>query len=232
MPQDFIKNPYALDVLARVDAINLVPHQQPTPLKNLKKNNTFQYVGVKYPNVGVYHSYAEYIHSLWLESRKAVISFVPHPFLLKVDNSRYVPTYYVLHDDKAEVVQLAKQGVMTWPDPELVRVFFAREQMYFTILNVDEVIAREKEALHWRPIVQTLAAANRYGVDTRADEAELLNHCGALGSCVVGDIINPLRHADNTNHLTALYRLIHRHELEVDLSVLQLDYDTPIQLCI
>lgn len=232
MPATPLRNPITLEVLGRVHAPSLSPTQQPTPLKRLKSADTYQQAGVKYAGIGVYHSYAEYIHALWLESRKVVMNFVPHPYLLYCDHRRYVPDCCVLRNGQFEVIELKPRGAMEWPDPSLVAAFFARENISFTVLDNDEALTHEQEALHWRPIVQNLYVANRYGVDTRAAESELLQLCSRFDACEIGDLITPLQHADRSNHLIALYRLIQQHHLLVDLSQNRLDYDTPVQLCI
>lgn len=224
--------PNTLELLGRVDAPNLVPSQQPTSLKLLKSADTYQQHGAKFGGTGIYHGYAEYIHALWLESRRSVTRFVPQPFLIYVDHRRYIPDCYILQNNQIDVVELKAGGSMAWPDQDLMTAFFAREHMQFRLIDNDEVLQHETEALHWRPIVQSLVVANHYGLDTRTAESELLQTCARYESCEIGDLISPRRHADPSDHLIALYRLIHKHDLLVDLAYERLDYDTPVTLCI
>lgn len=232
MPATPLRNPLTLEVLARVRAPSLSPCQQPTSPKLLKSADTYLRAGVKYTGIGVYHSYAEYIHALWLESVKSVMNFVPQPFSIYCDHRRYVPDCCILRNGQFEVVELKARGAMEWPDPNLIAAFFARENMHFSVIDNDEVLTHEQEALHWRPIVQSLYVAKRYGVDTRAAESELLQACSRFAVCEVGDLVSPLQHADRSDRLIALYRLIHQHDLIVDLSHNRLDYGTPVRLCI
>lgn len=232
MPSKTLHDPLTLEVLGRVDAPSLSPSQQPTELGLLKSADTYQQAGVKYPNIGVYHCYPEYIYALWLESLEAVKSFVPHPFLLYYDHRRYIPDCCVLRDGQIEVIELRARGVMDWPDPALITAFFARKNMVFHVIDSDETLTHEAEALHWLPIVQSLYVANRYALDTRAAESELLQTCARYDVCEIGDLIDPRQHADHSDRLIALYRLIHQHDLFVDLSCDRLDYDTPVRLCI
>lgn len=225
-------DPLTLQALARIEAPDLCPCQVPTSLKLLKNADIHEQAGVKYPKVGTYHNYPEYIHALWLESRREVSSYVPQPFLLGVDHQRYIPDCFVVISGHREVIELKPQGQMIWPEPELVNAFFARERMRFRVVANEEALSHETEALHWRPIIQTLYLANYYGVDTRVQESELLREFALHDIEQVGDLISPLQHGGEDDYLAALYRLIHNHDLEVDLSLRPLDYDTPVVLCV
>jgi hypothetical protein len=227
-----LHNRLTLEVLGRVETTSLSPVQQPTSLKLLKCADTYQQAGVKYAGIGVYHSYAEYIHALWLESLKTITSYVPQPFLLLCDHKRYIPDCSVLGDGQWEVIELKSRGLMEWPDQALVTAYFAQHNMRFRVLDNEEVLTHEKEALHWRPIIQSLYVASRYGLDTRIAESELLHAFAYQDIQTLGDLISPLQLADRSDRLIALYRLIQRHVLGVDLSRDRLDYDTPVQLCI
>lgn len=231
MPAKTLHNPLTLEALGRVEAASLSPCQQLTSRKLLKNSDTYLQAGVKYRGIGVYHSYAEYIHALWLESLNTVNYFVPQPFLLLCDHRRYIPDCCLLRDGQFEVVALAARGTMTSPDPALICAFFAQHDMTFRVLDNDEALTHEQEALHWRPIVQSLYVANRYQLDTRAAETELLQTCAMFENCQVGDLISPLQHTDRSDKLIALYRLIQQHLFIVDLSQNHLDYDTPVRLC-
>ncbi len=232
MPTRTFPNPLTLDALGRCDAPSLAPCQQPTSLKLLKAADTYQQVCVKYPGLAVFHSYAEYIHALWLESLSTVSAFVPQPFLLYCDHRRYIPDCYVVKDHEIVVLELKAGGNMEWPDPGLVRAFLALEHMNFEVIANDDVLIHEQEALRWRPIIQALAVANHYQVDTTTAEIDLLQLFSNDREYQVGDLLSPLNREERSDHEIALFRLIHKHRLVVDLSHHQLDYDTPVTLCI
>lgn len=232
MPTTTVNSPLTLEVLGRIDAPNLEPSQQATSLDFLKKADVYQQSGVKFDGVGIFHSYPEYIYALWLESQKPIKKYIPQPYLLYYDHKRYIPDFYVIRNNQVEIIELKSRGAMEWPDPILIETFFSRHDMRFYVLDNKEALTHETEALHWLPIVQSLCVANRYNLDTRAFESELLRACARQTVCEVGDLITPLQHCDRSDYLIALYRLIHRHDLIVDLTNNRLDYDTPIRLCI
>lgn len=220
-----------LATLGKVKAESLQPVQQPSSQSILVSADTYQQRLLKYPLRGVFHSYAEFIHALLLEADPGVRSFVPQPFLLRVNGRRYIPDCYVLRDAGPAVVELKPRGEMPTPSPELVRLFFDWEGMGFEVLNNEAVLAREAEALHWLRLIQVMVVAAQYHLDTRTEEVELLQDFAVSPCQAVGDLISPGRRSQLDLREVALYRLLHQHRLETDLVHRYLDYDSEIRLC-
>jgi hypothetical protein len=226
-----IRDGVTLAALGQVKTDSLMPAQQPSSQKILTAADTYQQRLLKYPLRATFHSYAEFIHALWLESRADVRSFVPQPFLLWVNGRRYIPDCYVVLDTGPEVVELKAGGTMVNPPPELVRRFFEWENLAFEVLDNAEVLTHEAEALHWLRLIQVLVVAAHYHVDTRAEETTLLQVCAERGPQTLGNLISPRRHAQQYPWEVALYRLLHQHRLATDLVTRPLDYDAEIRLC-
>lgn len=227
-----IVNPLTLQALGDINIEDWTPQQQFTSLTLLKGADTYRQACVKFPALALFHSYPEYIHALWLESRADVIRFVPQPYQLRYNNRRYIPDCYVETDNKRTVIELKARGSQSWPSPELMTAFFKTHRMDYLVMDNDEALSHETEALHWRPIIQALSVASTYQLSTHQEEYNLLQHCNELHDGQIGDLLSPLQRADQSSHEIALYRLIHTHKLHVDLSVQRLNYDTPVSLCI
>ena len=226
-----VQNGLTLADLGRVVTDNLEPLQQPSSAKILVSADCYQQVMIKYPHLGVFHSYAEFIHALLLESRADVFRFVPQPFLLWVNGRRYTPDCYMHTSAGMTVIELKPRGEMRTPSPEALRPFFAREHMTFEVLSNEAVLAHETEALHWLRLIQVMVVANQYHLDTTGEERDLLQTCAERGPLALGDLISPHRHSQQYPQEVALYRLLHRHQLATDLVTRPLDYDSEIRLC-
>ena len=231
MSSHTLRSPLTLEALGRVEQTSLHPVQQSTSLKLKKCTDLYQQRCVKYPGRAVFHSYAEYIHGLWLESRADVSHFVPQPFRLLCDHRLYIPDCYVVTRAGNQVIELKARGEMSWPAPELIAAHYRQHHLTFRVMDNEEALSHETEALHWRPMVQALCIALRYHVDTHAVEMALLREAQQRGPCQLGDLVSPLERLNDSTREIAVYRLLHRHLLEVDLSERALDYDTPVTPC-
>lgn len=226
-----IQDGLTLASLGQVKTDSLLPAQQPSSQQILTAADTYQQRLLKYPLRGTFHSYAELIHALLLESRAEVRHFVPQPFLLWVNGRRYTPDCYVLLDAGPVVIELKARGEMLKPSPDLVRQFFDWEGMAFEVLDNDVVLAQEAEALHWLRLIQVMVVADQYHLDTRAEEIDLLQACMERGPLALGELISPRRHDQQSLEEVALYRLLHQHRLATDLVHDYLNYDSEIRLC-
>jgi hypothetical protein len=205
-----------------------IPTQQPTSIKLTRSTDYYEQRCVKFPDRACFHCYAEFIHALLLEADGEVTHFVPQPFAMRVNRQGYIPDVYVVRNERIEVLELKPRGEM---DPKMeipVRTFFEQHGMSFRVVSNETVQERETLALNWLGIIQVLAQAQYLGIDTFDDETLLLRKAQSEHAMPVGDLL--AEHVRETDfHLElALYRLLHRHELECDLSDCPLDYDTMV----
>jgi len=207
----------------------LVPQQQPTSLKLTKRTDYYEQQGVKFPNRGCFHCYAEFIHALLLESDAAVTTYVPQPYRVELDRKQvYIPDVYVVRDGRIQILELKPRGDFEAQKTERLQTFFAQYDMRFEVLPNEEVLEQEKLALHWLPLVQVLAQANLHGIETETEERRLYESALGEESQTVGDLLGDAPRRDRYWSELALYRLLHRHELNCDLSGAPLDYDTVV----
>lgn len=234
MPRTFhAKNPQTLANLGTVKTESLVPCQQPTRPEIVTSADCYLQRCLKFPDTGIFHSYEEYLYALLLEADPEVKSFVPQPFKLRINRTLYTPDFYVFRTDREYVLELKPRGEMDESLKTVVAEFFDFHNMQFKAVANEDVRAREIEARHWQPVVQILVCANKYQLETGPLEHNIWQKClSFLDDPVIGDLL-PLGHQDSEGlHDVALYRLIHRHRLSVDLSKQPLSYDTVLHRCV
>lgn len=205
-----------------------VPVQQRTSLKLTKSTDYYEQRCVKYPDRACFHCYAEFIHALLLEADPTVSSFVPQPYQLVVNRKRYIPDVYLVRNGRIEVLELKSRGKF---DPKMevpLQAFFHQYDMHFAVLANETVLEQERLALNWLPIVQVLAQAHYQGLDTAAQEQRLFDAARAETTVTVGDLLGEASRSERYWSELALYRLLHRHDLQTDLSQTPLDYDSEV----
>lgn len=221
-----LRDPLTLAVLADVRTDSLVPVEQPSSRDILVSADTYQQRFLKYPHRGTFHSYAEYLHAILLESHRAVTSFVPQPFKLYIRNRRYIPDCYVVENGERKVIELKGSAEKTPLPLAVITHFFALQGLRFEVIDNQTVLQHEREARHWLRLIQALVVAERYACDTRRLERDILAQC-MESPCCVADVLTPGRR-DQWPREIALYRLLHRHWLETDLKMRYLNYDSEL----
>ena len=216
-----------------VGALNgsLIPNQQPTPLKLTKAADYYEQHCVKYPHRASFHSYAEFVHARLLEADSDVTAFVPQPYCLRIGRKLYTPDVYIVREGRIIVGELKPAG-RSLPEAWLqaLEAFFNHQAMHFEMISNEDVLEHETLALNWLPIVQVLAEAQLDGVETAAEENELVKKLLETRSLTVGELLTEGPREDRYRLELALLRLLHRHRIEADLSEEPWDYDTVVQL--
>jgi len=223
-------DPFTLEALANTASDSLVPNQQDTPRGLLQQADCYLQRFIKYPGIVVCHSYAEFIHAIWLEMDVDVTSFVPQPFKLYVHGRCYIPDCYVIHKGQPQVIELKAEGQFNVAWLNEIALYFKWHDLPFSVISNDAMLSHETEALHWLPIIQLLAQANEIGIQTEKIEFKLLDKSYSLGTSYVGNLITPGA-TDQYLERIALYRLIYAHRLLVDLRYRPLSWDTELSLC-
>jgi hypothetical protein len=227
-----INDPKTLSQIGKVRTESLIPNQQHTSIKLLTSADCYQQRFLKYPGIATFHSFAEYLYALQLEIDPNVRSFVPQPFVLHINKKRYIPDFYILRNDKEYVFELKPQGLMDEEKQRVAAAYFDYHNMIFKVISNEEVLAHELKALNWLPIIQVLVCANEYGLDTEALEFKTWQKCVSYSDDpVIGDILLPGHKEAEGFQEIALYRLIYRHRLVIDLSKHPISYDTVLKRC-
>lgn len=213
---------------ARLRQDQLIPTQQPTPLKLTKRVDYYEQRCVKYPNRASFHCYAEFIHALLLEADAEVSSFVPQPYAMVVDRKSYIPDVYLVRNGRIEILELKPRAAFVPQKERPLRAFFEQYGMQFKVLANEWVLDQERRALNWLPLVQVLAQAQYQGLDTVSQEQRLFDRARLETALTVGDLLGDDARTERDASELALYRLLHRHDLQCDLSEALLDYDTVV----
>jgi len=226
-----LANPFTLEALAHVSAPALVPSQQPTRRGLLQQVDCYQQRFLKYPGIAVCHSYAEFIHLICLEMDSDVLSFVPQPFKLMINGRRYIPDCYVIRLGRPQVIELKAAGGLDDPWYSQVAAFLGWHDLPFSLISNELMLTFERQALNWLPIFQALVCADRQGIDTQSQELAIWSEVLHKETLQVRDILNPGLRTQQWQEEIALYRLIYKHRLKVDLQKNPLDWDSELLVC-
>lgn len=185
---------------------------------------------LKFPDVGVFHSYPELLHAALLESDPDVISFVPQPYKIMVNGRRYIPDCYVAYKDRHEVIELKPRG--EFEDAKRIPIteyFKEKAGAEFKVISNESVMEQEIKAKNWLFIIQTLCNVN--GLPTSNQEDEILEKFDDKPKQVIGDIVQLGNRINHGFHELALYRLIQQGKLDISHNKL-IDIDTEVFSCI
>ncbi len=184
---------------------------------------------IKFPEVGIFHSRAELLHAALLEADPEVISFVPQPFKLMVNGSRYIPDCYVAYKNKREVIELKPRGEFDEAKLiPLVEHFKQKHGADFKVVSNESVFEQELKAQNWLFIIRTLA--NMGDVSTNNQEQELLERFFFKPKQRIGDVVQINNRMNAYLDEIALYRLIHQGKLSISHDK-PIDTDTEVTLC-
>jgi hypothetical protein len=222
--------PQNLHLARSVKALNLVPQQQDSARKLLRSADCYQQKFIKFPHIGIFHSYAEFIHAALLESDPEVSMFVPQPFLLHIRNRRYIPDCYFVKSGQRIVLELKPRGDFKDELKIPLEAFFEQEQMIFNVLSNEDVLEQETLALNWLKIIRILISAQNE--DTSHEEFILLNRLFEIQELELGDIVFVGDRIGQRKTEIALFRLAHKGKLKLDIKDSQLGYFTKVTLCI
>jgi hypothetical protein len=220
----------ALDSMASVSARSLIPAEIPTPLKLLRQADCYQQIGVKYPQRGTFHSYAELLHFALNEGDRKVTTIIPQPFYLRVGSKPYIPDAYLVRAGQRLVIELKPRGEFDAALRLPLETFFQFRGMRFDVLSNESVLEREIEALNWLHVVRTLCTAK--DLQTDAAECDLWQYFLAQDCRVMlGDILDPGDRLNGFVREVALYRMLHRGQLQPRWQHARLGLDTEIERC-
>lgn len=222
----FVHDP---DLIGLVQAHSLIPAEVPTPLKLLRQADCYQQYGVKYPQRGTFHSYAELLHFALCEGDPAVASFTPQPFRVRLQGRPYVPdAHLVLHGERV-VRELKPRGELDDKIRRPLEVFFRFHQMRYEVISNESILEREIEALNWLHVVRALCSAT--DVRTDAEERDLLGFFLTEEAGELGDLLDPSNRRANYTLEIAVYRLLHRGHLRARWQDARFGPRTVIERC-
>ena len=213
-----------------VSSNSLLPIQQTSfASKILRSADSYQQRFIKFSDIGIFHSYSEFLHASILESDREISTFTPQPLSLLIKGRRrYVPDCYYVKSGKRYVIELKPLGEF---DEELkipLELFFDYHDIKFEVISNESVLEKEVFALNWLHIVRTLINAKLE--DTEAEEVRLWEKFLMEPQKTIGDIVSIGNRIDGRAREIALFRLVHRGKLKIDFDNREIGLDTEVSL--
>ena len=204
----------------------LIPEQQTTSLKLLKSADCYLQKFLKFPEIGVFHSYAELLHAALLESKPGVINFVPQPFKLRVGNRTYIPDCYYIKNGQRYIVEIKPRGEFNQSTVLLVKKKLELENIKFTVITNKSILKQEVLAINWLHIVRSLLATE--WMQTSTKQHQLLTSLHHKSQQTISELID--FDSDGINEI-ALFRLAHMGKVKIELHSNLMNPDSRVELC-
>lgn len=219
-----------LSSIASVRTESLLPKQQKAARKILRSADCYQQKFIKFPHIGIFHSYAELLYAALLESDKDVSVFVPQPFLLYIGNRQYIPDCYFVKFGQRKIIEIKPNGEMKDELRIPLEEYFSQERINFDVISNEEILTKERLALNWLKIIRILISATHE--NTFDEEVKIQNQLIENSELELGDVIFIGDRIGQRKTEIAIFRLAHKGKLKLDLSDSVLNYYTRVTLCI
>ncbi len=213
-----------------VSSDNFLPTQQiKSASKILRSADCYQQRFIKFPDVGIFHSYAELLHAALLEADPEASNFIPQPLSLSIGRRKYVPDCYYVKSGRRYVVELKPRGEF---DDNLripLESFFDYQEIKFEVISNESVLENEPLALNWLRIIRILISARLE--DTQTEEIKLWDSFLANPKQYLDDIISVGNRLGDRAREIALFRLVHRGKLTINFNGKDMGLDTEVSSC-
>lgn len=209
---------------------NLIPVQQVrSARKTLRNTDCYQQRFVKFDDIGIFHSYAEYLHAALLESDIDVSIFTPKPFKLKVGSRNYIPDCYFVKGGDRYVVEIKPKGELSTELETPLREYFNFKGINFNVTSNESIFEREILGQNWIQIIQTLVSSRFENTDTQ--EREIWEKLHIKENLSIGDFIDSGHRLGSMHNEIALFRLAHSGKIHLDLESTPVNFETCVSLC-
>lgn len=217
--------------LARlVSSDTLVPCQQTTQPGFKTATNFSQQVMLKHPFLSDFHCLAEHLHAGLCEGDPEVVAYVPQPFQLRIRGQYYKPDCYkAMKSGQRLVLELKPRGEFSDDKRIPLEHFSLKYNMEFRVVSNESIFERRIEAENWLRITQVLNIAKTY--DTTNEEGTLLKRFYQQPQCTLGSVVDTGDRERTYREEIALFRLLHRGQIQASLCQQVLDYDTVFSPC-
>lgn len=207
----------------------IIPKQQINSAKKiLVSAQCYLQKFIKFPDIGIFHSYAELLHAALLESNQLVNSFIPQPCKTMIYGRRYIPDCYVAFSNKREVIELKPAGKFNDAHFAPLSEFFDTElDAKFKVITNEEIFAQEQKALNWLFIIRVLVNNSHEITDNQ--ECQLLKVLSDKPQQNLGDLIQVGNRMNSFLHELALFRLIHKGQVSINNDK-DIDLNTEVSL--
>lgn len=206
-----------------------IKQQIKTAKKLLRSADCYLQYFIKFPYLGIFHSYPELIHAALLEANPEVPNFVPQPMKLHVGNRRYIPDCYYTEYGAKKVVEIKPKGKMEEKIRITVQEFLKKHKMDFVVISNEEILEQEQLGLNWLQIIRVINSGK--GIETKGLELKIMDLFYENNQRTVGDFISQGNRLNKSKMELALYKLIYNHRISFNASAGFFNYDTEVELC-
>lgn len=214
----------------KIKTESLVPVQKLRSGKKIERSCDCYYQKfLKFPEVGIFHSYSELIHAALLESSSKVTMFVPQPFKFLIGNRPYIPDCYLISEGKKFVIELKPRGEFSESKEVLLKEYLGKENIQFKVISNEKILDQEMLALNWLEIIRTLIA-NKH-IETFNQENEILYSLSSYEKQYLGDFISKNDRFNRVSDEIALYRLAHQGKIKINLENDPISFQSEVELC-
>jgi len=184
---------------------------------------------LKYPSVGVFHSYSELLHAALLESNPDITNFTPQPKGFVINGKRYIPDCFYLQNKKRYFVEIKPRGKFTKAKEMPLTSALNEFDTSFLVVSNESLLKQSTKAKNWLHIVRMLVSA-RYET-TIGEEDDIYDKLVSKGELTIADIVDRGNRIDGRGYEIALFRLAHQGLITLSLDSKQLSYETEVSLC-
>ena len=215
--------------IRKVRCRSLIPDQQRTSISLLRSADCYQQKFLKFPKVGVFHSYAELLHAALLESNCLVTSFVPQPFRFLIGRQQYIPDCYCVYNGRRTVLEIKAGGKLKAKLYDPIKFYLKANNIDFKVIDNKEILGQEIFCQNWLYVIRTLIGVT--DIDTKGTETRIYKSFLHQPKQIYGDYVNIFNRLGKSEDEIALLRLVHHGKLGLSMVDKSLDLDTEVTLC-
>ena len=209
------------------------PDQIPNDYKVRKVANNFQHVFSKcHKSRWSYHSIEEWYYAAKLELDFTVERFTPQPTQYGAHGNRYIPDFFFLKTDGTRfVVEVKPKKNVAKFESKYKPAMEAKarcENFKFLIIENEEIRAGAQLSKNAIYISRVLNGSS--GLITDEEESQITRMLLVHGNCQYTDIIAKDNRVEKRLIEVALWRLVHRGRVAMNLRDQPISYDSSIRL--
>lgn len=191
---------------------SLAPKQQYEWAKNIAvQTRCFFQVFIKFAYLGIFHSYAELLHAVRLESNPNVSYFTPQPINIYIDGCRYVPDCFHVENGRQIITEIKSSPSANVKNRSAIEEKLNQSDIDFRVIDNASILKDERELLNWLHIIRCLVL-NKH-LSTVEQEDHILELNSYKGDLQLFDLLN---HDDDRQEFLfqlACMRLLYDHKL-------------------
>lgn len=215
------------------DRYGEIPDSVPNDYKVRKVANNFQHVFSKcHKSRWSYHSIEEWYYAAKLELDHTVERFTPHPTQYGAHGNRYIPDFFFLKTDGTRfVVEIKPEKNVTKFESKYRPAMEAKARSEnFKFLIIENEIVRKEAQLSKNAIYISRVLNGAEGLITDEEESQITRMLLIHGNCQYTDIVSKDNRVEKRLREIALWRLVHRGRVAMNLRDQPISYDSSIRL--